>query len=215
MLSAPVPPVHLAAGNAALLLVDAQHLTATRRRGLGRLAHARGIEREFDEYYTQVEAALRNMRRLRVACKEHGLRVVYTLLHAARPEALSRQLRVTGLPIPGGPPAAEIRPELAPDPEDLILPRGTYGPFAGTTLARDLRAAGVDTLLLAGLLANLSLALAAHEAADRGFDVVVVWDASASETLAWHASFVERIVGGLIRVRSTPQVLEMLEGVRT
>jgi nicotinamidase-related amidase len=215
MLLEPVPPVHLGSGNTALLLMDVQHLTTTRERGLGRLAQARGISTEFDEYYAQVEAALRNLRRLRAACKARGIPVIYTLLHAAHPGALSRQLRATGLPIPGGAPADEIRPELAPDPEDAILPRGTYSPFAGTPLARDLHAGGVDTLLLAGMLANLSVALAAREAADRGFNGVVVWDASASETLAWHESFKERIVGGLIRVRSTPQVLEMLEGVRT
>ena len=72
-----------------------------------------------------------------------------------------------------------------------------------------------DTIILAGILANISVEMTAREAADRGFGVVVVWDAAASETLDWHTVTMAGIVGGLIRVRSTPPVIEMLEGTRT
>jgi nicotinamidase-related amidase len=217
MLLAPVPIFPLTERNAALLLIDPQHFMTSRDRGLAQLARERGIAREFEEYYAQVDAALRNMARLLTACRKHRLGVAYTLLNCEKPDRseLSRQLRSSCLPIPVGSPLDEIRPEVAPAPGDWILPRGTFSPFVGTNLLPLLHDAGVDTIILAGILANISLEMTAREAADRGFGVVLVWDAAASETLDWHTVTMTGIVGGFVRVRSTPQVIEMLEGTRT
>lgn len=217
MLAAPVPPFQLTAENTALLLVDAQHWTTTRTQGLGAMASERGIDREFDEYYTQVDAAIRNMARLVAACRAHGIRVIHTVLNCSRADRsdLSRQLRASEFLIPNGDPRAEIRPEVAPQDGELILPRVTYSPFASTVLQQVLSQAQVDTIILAGMLANYSVWMTAREAADRDFGVVVVTDASASETLEWHLNLRTGVVGGLIRQRSTREVIEMLEGTRT
>jgi len=217
MLSHATPPFRVTKENAALVLMDAQRFTTLRDEGLGQVARERGILREFEEYYAQVDAALRNMQRLLAACREHRLPVIYTVLNSKEADRsdLSRQLQVGGLPIPVGLPAAEIRPEVAPAPDDLMLPRGTYSPFTGTDLLAALRESQVDTIVLAGMLANTTVAQTAREAADRDFSVVVVWDASASETLAWHDNMRTGVVGPLIRLRATQQVIEMMEGTRT
>lgn len=217
MLSRATPPFKLTKENAALLLMDPLHFTTSRDQGLGLAAAERGIDREFDEYYAQVDAALRNTKRLLAACRAHGLGVIYTVLNSQQPDRsdLSRQLRVSGLPIPVGPSTADIRPEVAPEPRELVLPRSTYSPFASTNLLSELREAGVDTIVLAGMLANVSVAPTAREAADRDLSVVWVWDASASETLEWHEHTKTGIVGPLIRIRTTQQAIEMMEGVRT
>jgi nicotinamidase-related amidase len=217
MLLAPVPPFNLNQQNTALLLMDAQHFTTTRDQGLGRVAHERGIDRELDEYYLQVDAAIKNMARLVAACHAHGVRVIHTVLNGARSDRsdLSRQMQVSELPIPVGDPQAEIRPEVAPQAGELILPRVTYSPFVTKDLAEVLHQAKVDTIILAGMLANYSVWMTAREAADRDFGVVVAIDASASETLEWHLQFRTGIVGGLIRQRTTSEVMEMLDGTRT
>jgi nicotinamidase-related amidase len=84
MLLAPIPPFPLGPGNTALLLIDAQHFTTTRSQGLGQLANERGIDREFDEYYAQVDAALPNMTKLIAACRARGVTVMHTVLCGAR-----------------------------------------------------------------------------------------------------------------------------------
>ena len=202
---------------AALLLVAAQRDTTRPDEGLGQEAQRRGILREFEEYYAQVDAALRNMQRLLAGCREHGLTVIHTLLHAGSADGsdLSRQLRVSGLPVPTGLPEDEILPEVAPLPSELLLPRGTYSPFAGTELLSILRQKKVDTLVLAGMLANTTVELVAREAADRDLGVIMVWDASASESLYWHEIIKTGLVGPLVRIRTTQQVIEMMEGTRT
>ena len=66
-------------------------------------------------------------------------------------------------------PRDEIREEVAPRGDESILPRTTYSPFADPGFAEALRAPGRDTLLVAGMLANMSVWQTAREAADRGF----------------------------------------------
>lgn len=216
-LSNATPPFCVTRDHAALLLVDAQRFTTRRDEGLGLEARKRGILREFEEYYAQVDAALRNMQRLLAGCREHGLAVIHTVLNASSADGsdLSRQLKMSGLPIPTGAPEKEIRPEVAPLSSELVLPRGTYSPFASTDLLSVLREKRVDTLIIAGMLANTTVDLAAREAADRDFGVIMVWDASASESLYWHEIVKTGLVGPLIRIRTAQQVIEMMEGTRT
>jgi nicotinamidase-related amidase len=217
MLSAPAPPFQLGAENSALLLIDPQRFTTLPDTGLASVAQERGIIRELDEYYSQAEAAIGNMARLLAACRGHYIRTIYTVLNSERSDRsdLSRQLRVIRLPTPVGKAGAEIRQKVAPMPEDLILPRGTYSPFTSTNLLAHLLNEGIDTIVLAGMLANISVAMTAREAADRDFDVIFVWDASASETIERHAQIKSELVGGLVRVRSTQEVIEILQGTRT
>src|SRR5438093_8930073 len=98
------------------------------------------------------------MTRLITACRMHSVRVIYTVLNCAKADRsdLSRQLRVSELPIPAGDPQAEIRPEVAPRAGELVFPRVTYSPFASTDLQQVLSQAGIDTIVLAGMLANYS-----------------------------------------------------------
>lgn len=211
-LSRATPPFRVRKENAALLLMDAQRFTTRRDEGLGLEAQNRGILREFEEYYAQVDAALRNMKRLLAGCREHGLTIIHSVLNG---NVLSRSLRVSGLPIPIGTPEAEIRLEVAPLPTELVLPRGTYSPFAGEALLPILREKRVDTLVVAGMLANTTVDLAVREAADHDLGVIMVWDASASESLYWHEIVKTGLVGPLIRIRTAQQVIEMMEGTRT
>ena len=203
------PPFRVTKANAALLLMDAQRFTTRRDEGLGLEARRRGIQREFEEYYAQVDAALRNMQRLLAGCREQGLSVIHTVLScsAAGGSDLSRQFEVGGLSIPTGRPEDQVRREVAPLPSELVLPRVTYSPFAGTGLESVLREKGMDTLVLAGMLANTTVDLTAREAADRGFGVIMVWDASASESLHWHEIVKTGLVGPLIRIRTAQQLM--------
>lgn len=217
MLLAPTPPFPLRADNAALLLIDAQHFTTTRSQGIGRLASERGIDREFDEYFLQADAALKNMARLVGACRAHRLLVLHTVLCARNADRtdMSRQMQVSELPLPIGEPREEIRDEAAPIDDEPVFPRTTYSPFVEPAFAKALNATGRDTLLIAGMLANISVWQTARDAADRGFGVIVVSDCCASETFEWHTQLRTGVVGGLIRERPCHAVIEMLEGTRT
>lgn len=82
-----------------------------------------------------------------------------------------------------GRPEAEIHPLLAPQPGDFVL-RRQHGlsAFHGTELEPVLRAAGVQTVILAGVSTNIAIPGTSLEAVNRGFTVVIPEDCTAG---AW------------------------------
>ncbi len=152
----------------------------------------------------------RTLSALVAACRGHGLRVVHSVLCGSD---RSRQMRSSELPLPTGDPRAEIRLRGGTGRGRAGAGAHHLQPVRGRRAWETLR--GTDTLLIAGMLANMTVWQAAREAADRDFGVVVVMDCCASETLAWHGVLRTGVVGGLIRQRSSRDVIEMLEGLRT
>ncbi len=83
-----------------------------------------------------------------------------------------------------GTPGAELHPLIAAAlTPDWFFPKGTtrdtdsYSAFEGTDLAERLRAAGIERLLIGGLVTNVCVQATAADALQAGFDVVVVTDA--------------------------------------
>ena len=71
----------------------------------------------------------------------------------------------------------EIVAELAPGPEDTVLRKVRHDAFYGTPLDHLLRGWGVDTLVVCGALANVSVQYTAASAALRWYGVVIPCDA--------------------------------------
>ena len=76
--------------------------------------------------------------------------------------------------------AAQFCREVAPIPGELVLDKGSVSAFASTILERTLRARGVRRLVLGGVATHLAVESAAREAADRGFEVIVLEDVCAA-----------------------------------
>ncbi len=212
----PVPPFRLADGRAALLVLDLQPFTADRRVGLGAMAAERGIATELDEYYEQVQFAVANTADLLAAFRDRGQPVFFTCLAASGlPDSVRGQAAFIGWLPPPDAPGAAVLPPLAPRPDEPVLHKATFNPFNSTPLERLLREGGVEVLVVAGVTAGTAVYQTATDAADRGFGVLVVADACPGDTYAIHDFFMTQLVGGLIRVRPTSAVLEMLDGTRT
>lgn len=216
MLASPIPAQKIQKDRTALLLLDFQKYTCDRSSGLGSLAAIRGITPEFDEYYSMVAAAKINSGSLLDVCRKNGVEAIFCYLFKDNnPSQYARQFELSRYPLPAGDLKDEYLAELKPVNDETIVTRVTYSAFLDTGLEEKLRASSKDTLILAGTLYNYTVALAAREAADRGFTVIVVWDASASDTLDWHMITRTWLMGGLILSRQTHEVIEMVEGSRT
>ena len=213
MLMRPMPLAPVGPDVAALVLLDVQDFTMARGKGLDAEAALRGITRELDEYYAQVEAARRNLGRLVGGCRAAGVAVVH--LRTALEAPQSRHFAASGLERPQDAAAdGTTLSEIDAAPGERVIARGGYSAFHRTDLAELLAERGVATVLLAGMMANVTVPLAAREAADRDFQVLVVQDASASETLAAHGVTMQGLAGGAIRILGTGDALAMLEGRR-
>jgi nicotinamidase-related amidase len=116
-------------------------------------------------------ASLPAVRALLAAAREAGAHVIYSLTSSAMPE--------------------DIRSELTPRQDEPIVASGV-DKFRGTSLEDELRARGVQTVIIVGTSAHGAVLNTATGAALRGFDVIVPVDGlSAGEAYAeqytcWH-----------------------------
>ncbi|MBI4279912.1 MAG: cysteine hydrolase [Armatimonadetes bacterium] len=209
------PAFPIAEGRTVLLVLDVHRFTVSREEGYARLARERGISRELDEYHEQVDLMLPNLRRLLDGCRRRGAGVIFTRLVLPEDGGVSTQAEVTGLYAARDSLEAEFLPEVAPRSGEAVFDKTTVSAFNGTDLDRTLRHLGTRYLLLAGVPANGAVEHTARDAADLGYGVVIVSDACAGDTWAHHALVMANAGSGLVRVRTTEMVLEMLDRKRT
>lgn len=179
------------------------------------MARDRGIARELEEYHAQIEQVVPNVIRLVRACRAHRIPILFTRLVAATCGSVAAQAAITGFWAPAGSQEADFLPGLRPMDTEEVIDRTTTGAFWGTDLDARLRRHGTRYLVVGGIQALGAVEQTARAAADLGYGVIVVSDACAADTWANHGTVMTQLVGGLIRVRTTQAVLEMLEGTRT
>jgi nicotinamidase-related amidase len=74
-------------------------------------------------------------------------------------------------------------PELEVSPGDRVLVKHLAGAFSRTELDGELRARGIETLIVAGLMTHLAVAITASDGAVLGYRVIVAGDATATRAL--------------------------------
>ena len=105
---------------------------------------------------------------------------------------------------------AELVPELAGHPEDLVITKRQWGAFYGTELDLQLRRRGIRTILLCGISTCFGVESTARNAYERGYEQVFVEDAMAARSAAEHEHTMTRIFPRIGRVRSTAEVATAL-----
>jgi nicotinamidase-related amidase len=89
-----------------------------------------------------------------------------------------------GICVEGSPGAAFLAP--LPEDDDLVITKHRYSLFAGNRLGEELKARGIDTLVLCGLTTECCVASTAWDAFERDFHVVIAADAVAAYQPALH-----------------------------
>jgi nicotinamidase-related amidase len=92
-----------------------------------------------------------------------------------------------------GTPGAEVVPELAPAPGEIVIPKRRYSGFFGTDLDTTLREKAVEELWLCGVCTNICVLYTAAEARMRGYRVVVLREAVGSFSVAAHRFALEEM----------------------
>lgn len=83
-------------------------------------------------------------------------------------------------PLRPGRPGVQLRPAVRPRDGELLIQKQVNSAFIGTDLKVQLDAQGIDTVVVVGLTTNHCVSTTARMAANLGFDVVVVDDATAA-----------------------------------
>ncbi len=81
-----------------------------------------------------------------------------------------------------GEPGHAIIPELAPEPDDVIIDKVGSGCFYSTEMEHVLRNRGIRNLIFVGVTTECCVHTSIREAADRGFDNLLLSDCTAAVT---------------------------------
>jgi len=152
-------------------------------------------------------------------CRAAGLPVIYTAF-AGTHRSLDRPHSGAFMPNRYDVPEASgawfqggrIWHELAPRPEDVIILKPSYGAFYDTPLETILRNLGRDTIIITGTLTNFCCGTTARQGYERGFNVVVSSDATATDDPAAHEAELRVLRRGFARVSSVDRILTELGG---
>ena len=205
----------------ALIVVDMQRYFTQPSFPLTRM-FARQSPEDCAAYLTRVhELVVPNIRRLLAFFRDKRFPVLFTTLGSETDDGSDlphwlRSINAHGLGILGSPLFPPVRDgswqldeALARTPDEVVLQKRSAGAFATTDLARRLADAGVQAVVIAGVLTDVCVSTTAREAADRNFQVVVVGDACATfGAELQRANLASLEVFG--RVRTTAEVLAAL-----
>ena len=159
-------------------------------------------------------AAIEPTRALLAAWRERGWPVVHTReSHAAdlsdcppaKRERGNPSLRIgdagpMGRLLVRGEPGCEIVPALAPVAGEVVIDKPGKGAFHATALQAGLQRRGVTQLVFAGVTTEVCVQTTMREANDRGYDSLLVEEATASYFPQFKAAAIEMIVaqGGIV-----------------
>lgn len=198
---------------ASLLVPDtAAVVTMECQRGVvGDLATFPALRSAVDEQGT-IERAADVVR----AARTVGASVVHALAHFRadrRGSPTNAPLLAHAATIPGqlleGSPAAELTPELGPEPGDLVSARyHGVSPFGGTDLDALLRACGVTTVVAVGVSLNVGVLGLCIEAVNLGYRVVVPLDATVAVPPAAATGIVRSTLQQLATISTSAAVVE-------
>jgi len=164
--------------------------------------------------------------RLLDEARQHGMMVAYAAAnHRADNLTSAHTLRDTDgrlNPIPadhppefkpivaGGTWEAAVIDEIAPAPEDYLVPKYRWSAFYQTYLDLALRTRGIDTLIIAGGSTDVGVASTAYSARDMDYNLVFASDACTSPETDNHDQFMRRIFPRMGRVRNAGQIAGMI-----
>lgn len=101
--------------------------------------------------------------------------------------------------------------EIQPKPQDYIIPKYRWSTFHQTYFDLALRARGIDTIIISGGAVDVGVASTAYAARDLDYNLIIVRDACSNSYDDAMAVFMDRVFPRMARVRTTDQVLEMIE----
>ncbi len=219
----PWPAFEIEWTRTALIVVDYQNYSSNPDVGLVKM-----LAEQFPEiagYYKPrlAEIAIPNTRRLIEAFRAAEREVIYTrhgaLLPDGRDMILRRQRRdidameATDRPHlwSRGSFEHDIIEPLAPLAGELVIDKNASSAFNGSAIDQLLRNMGVDTLIVTGMATDMCVETTSRDAADRGYNVVLVEDATATFVEEHHQAALSSLARVYGQVWDTQGVISALE----
>ena len=209
--------VALHPANTALIIVDMQNATGNRHMGLGKLLAESGQADSSAYRYDRIENLLiPKISQLARTFRQVGSRVIYITYGGNLPDCsdvprhMAAIIKATNNI--AGQPEHEIVDALQPEPGELVLNKTTQGAFRSTSIDTQLRAMGIQTVVCVGVSTNNCVAMTAMEACDSQYGVVVVSDATGTDSEDMQHATLNMLRRLWARVMTADEVIAELTG---
>lgn len=214
-LSTTTREVALVPNRAALLFIDVQNWCANPQGGEFTGIGEAEMRERFGHYFDRLDTlAVPNMQRVQNACRKAGIEVLYTTIESLTQDGRDRSLdyKITGFHVPKGSWDGKVLDAIAPQGDEIVLPKSSSSVFISTHIDYLLRNLGVAQLVICGILTDQCVESAVRDACDLGYLVTLVPDACASMTQERHDHSL-REIKGYCRQISTDALIEELAGI--
>jgi nicotinamidase-related amidase len=192
----------LVAAKTAVLVVDAQNAE---------------LEPEILATYPEFDRALHEralpaMKRLIERAREQGCEIIYTVIEALTSDGRDRSLdhKLSNILVPRGSHLAKVIDQVAPQADEIVLPKTSSGVFNSTNLDYVLRNLGIENVVVTGFVTDQCVDMAIRDGADRGYYMVCACDACAAYSEERHAAAL-RAFGGYCRTQRVDELLDDIE----
>ena len=179
-----------------------------------------------EETKKRMKPVVDNAVRLLNAARQNKILIAYAMANH-RPDGESRSLIVTDTDMRLRPwPNDDCNPtvhgatersweqkvieEIAPQPEDYVIPKYRWSTFHQTYFDLALRSRGIDTIIISGGAVDVGVASTVYSARDYDYNIIVVRDACSNSHEDSMAAFMDTVFPRMGRVKTTDQVLEMI-----
>ena len=206
-------PFEIDPARTALIVVDMQYATGSRKAGLGkRLTEAGQLDAVARERFERIEqVVVPNVIKALAFFREQRLRVIYLTVgseaddYSDAPPHMVRLFKSTNNR--KGQMEHEIVEEVKPLPGELVLNKTTVSAFTSSGLDSLLRNMGIEYPVFVGVSTNMCVGTTARDAADRGYRCLLIEDccgAAQNEYHRWEIVNFQRLFG---RVESLDNVM--------
>jgi ureidoacrylate peracid hydrolase len=151
------------------------------------------------------------MQAIQSACRKAGIEVMYTCIESLTLDGRDRSLdyKITGFNVAKGSWDGKVIDQIAPEGDEIVLPKSSSSVFVSTHIDYILRNLGVKQLVISGLITDQCVESAIRDACDLGYLVTEVTDACLTYTQERHDHSL-RTIKGYCRQVTTAQLLEEL-----
>lgn len=219
----PLPGFDVRPESTALLLVDLQNYAARPDMGYGPVLRKQAPHLAQYYFCRLQDVVIPANRKLLRAFREAGLRVIYTRVGpqlqdgsdmiARRQRRDLDQLSAHSVPAlwAAGTPEYAILDALAPSSGEYIVDKNSSGAFNSTGIDQILRNMGVQSLVITGIATEMCVETTARDASDRGFNVVIAEDATATFEPKSHIASLYNFAKSYGLVRSADEVIQLIK----
>jgi nicotinamidase-related amidase len=218
-------PISLDARKTALLIIDMQRYFVSPHYPLMQ-TFERLVPGVTAGYCERVNATvIPNIQRLQACFRAQRLPVMYTAIGCRLPDGqdlnrMWKDLDRLSLEVSGqrmfphvDEPSWQIDDSLAPLPDELVLNKTSSGTLNSTMLDQTLRNMDIESLVVSGVTTDVCVETTARDAADRGFQVIIVEDACTAFSKDLHRAALQAFSLAFGRVRKTDEVLTLLSAI--